>query len=122
MSKNKRVTEHRAHTRIPFDAQVRVASNGNFWEGKLLDISLKGVMMARPQNWPDTISGPYTLEVLLNNEAIITMRARVAHMGIERIGFCCTYIDLDSMTHLKRLIELNIGDQQQLNRELSSLS
>ncbi|MCG8610315.1 MAG: hypothetical protein MI864_07240, partial [Pseudomonadales bacterium] len=31
------------------------------------------------------------------------------------------YIDLDSITHLKRLIELNVGDPSLIERELSAL-
>jgi len=49
------------------------------------------------------------------------MTASVAHIDPTRIGFICEHIDLDSITHLKRLVELNLGDEELLHRELSSL-
>jgi len=38
-----------------------------------------------------------------------------------RIGFRWDRIDLDSFAQLKRLVELNLGDPDLLNRELSAL-
>jgi len=39
----------------------------------------------------------------------------------ERIGFACTHIDIDSAAHLRRLVELNLGNPELLARELSAL-
>jgi hypothetical protein len=33
----------------------------------------------------------------------------------------CDSIDLDSITHLRRLVELNAGDPRELDRELAIL-
>jgi hypothetical protein len=30
----------------------------------------------------------------------------------------CNFIDVDSISHLKRMVELNLGDASLLNREL----
>jgi hypothetical protein len=38
-----------------------------------------------------------------------------------RIGYRWEKIDLDSFSQLKRLVELNLGDPELLNRELSAL-
>ena len=51
----------------------------------------------------------------------ITMDVVTAHIRDNRIGFCCIHIDLESITHLRRLMELNLGDEEQMNRELSAL-
>ena len=42
-------------------------------------------------------------------------------MDTQSIGFHCQLIDLDSITHLKRLVELNLADEGLLHRELSAL-
>jgi hypothetical protein len=39
----------------------------------------------------------------------------------ELLGFVCQYIDLDSISHLRRLVELNLGDGSLLERELAAL-
>jgi hypothetical protein len=33
----------------------------------------------------------------------------------------CTKIDLESITNLRRLVELNLGDEAALNREISAM-
>jgi hypothetical protein len=37
------------------------------------------------------------------------------------MGLQTEHIDLDSISHLRRLIELNVGDADILNRELGEL-
>ena len=49
------------------------------------------------------------------------MLASVAHIDDKTIGFTCENIDLESISHLKRLVELNLGDKALLHRELASL-
>lgn len=39
----------------------------------------------------------------------------------QSLGFVCRHIDLDSISHLRRLVELNLGDEQLLERELAAL-
>jgi hypothetical protein len=45
----------------------------------------------------------------------------VAHIEDDRVGVSCSHIDLDSAAHLRRLVELNLGDEAQLHRELQAL-
>ena len=45
----------------------------------------------------------------------------VSHIKANHIGLKCHYIDIDSITHLKRLIELNLADDELLHRELAML-
>ena len=45
----------------------------------------------------------------------------VAHEENKELGLKCKDIDVDSITHLRRLIELNLGDPDLLERELSAL-
>ena len=49
------------------------------------------------------------------------MNVKVAHVEGRYAGLVCEGIDIDSVTHLRRLVELNLGDPDLLDRELSSL-
>jgi hypothetical protein len=49
------------------------------------------------------------------------MNTRVAHLENTHVGLRCESIDLDSMAHLRRLLELNSGDPELVERELSAL-
>ncbi|MGD8812527.1 MAG: PilZ domain-containing protein, partial [Thioalkalispiraceae bacterium] len=51
----------------------------------------------------------------------LAMDASVAHIEKDRIGFKCENMDLDTATHLHRLVELNLGDETLLERDLAEL-
>lgn len=114
--------EKRVFSRIPFDAAVMIRGEHGEWKSVLLDISLKGALLELPAVWDGKTGDPFELEITLAPDAIIDMQAHVAHIEEDHIGFQCDHIDLDSITHLRRIIELNTGDEKLLNRELSSLS
>lgn len=51
----------------------------------------------------------------------IVMEGKVIHHEGQLIGIECQSIDLDSMTNLRRLVELNIGNEKQVERELCEM-
>ncbi len=57
-----------------------------------------------------------------SDETVIRMEVSVSHIENGHVGCRCKHIDLDSVSHLRRPVELNIGDTDILNRELSELS
>ncbi len=114
--------ERRTFSRIPFSGKVAVVGERAQWLTELLDISMKGVLIARPAEWHGQPGDNYHLKVnLSDNKVIINMDASLAHSSNECLGFRCEHIDLESMTHLRRLLELNIGDEERINQELSAL-
>lgn len=118
--------EQRHFTRIPFDADVTLTSGSsqdNF-SAALLDICLKGALTTRPDNWTADNDDAFTLALNLSAEDESTrleMNVKVAHLEENRIGFEVTHMDLDTATHLHRLVELNLGDEKLLKRELADL-
>ena len=58
---------------------------------------------------------------LAETEDCISMTAGIAHVDGNRAGLLCRSIDLDSVTHLRRLIELQLGDPALLERDLAEL-
>lgn len=113
--------QRRRFTRIPFDAEARLAAGEQQWAVELLDLSLKGALIARPQDWNGEAEGPLRLELRLGEDAVIVMDVSIAHQEADRLGLRCEDIDLDSITHLRRLVELNLGNPDLLERELASL-
>lgn len=116
--------ERRYFSRIPFAANAHViAPHGDVYLNcTVIDISLNGLLIARPDNWSAKLADVFNVDLLLENaQIVIKMQAEVAHMDTQSIGFHCQLIDLDSITHLKRLVELNLADEGLLHRELSAL-
>lgn len=119
---NEPLNEKRRFSRIPFDANVLISQDGKEWRSKLLDISLKGVLIETPRNW-DAVNGEhFHLEVIFaDSGSLISGDISVAHIGQSHIGFEITQIDIESVGHLRRLVELNLGDPELLDRELATL-
>ncbi len=116
--------ERRRFSRIPFPATAHIKA----YKGELhlncdvIDISLKGILISLPTGWLGEMNDKYKVDLLLENaQLVINMYASVAHIDDHSVGFLCEHIDLDSISHLKRLVELNLGDEKLLHRELSAL-
>lgn len=114
--------DKRQFTRIIFDSPVYLSNGKTTWQSELVDISLNGVLIDTPAGWDAAVGDQFKLTLDLNDSDIeIRMEVEVAHMENQHIGFHCKHIDLDSITHLRRLVELNVGNTEILNRELSAL-
>lgn len=117
--------ESRHFSRIPFHADVQLQIN--LAEGletpQLLDISLKGALVKAERPITQSVNGKRCTMVLLlgRDGENITMKGKVVHQEGQLIGIECQHIDLDSMTSLRRLLELNMGDEKLLERELSEM-
>jgi hypothetical protein len=115
--------EQRHFSRVPFDCEATIIDHNDHWPTQLLDVSLNGALVTRPQDWQPTLGDECELRLkLANSNVTITMeQAAVAHIHEDRVGFKCKIIDVDSITHLKRLVELNLGDPELVHRELLKL-
>lgn len=114
--------ERRNFTRIEFASRVELQNSGRRLQSELLDISLKGALISRPEDWQGAPGTEGCLIIRLgSDDDVIEMQGLAVHVDDERIGWKCTSIDLDSITHLRRLIEYNLGDTEVLHREIGEL-
>jgi len=111
----------RRFSRIPFDVNATLENEQRRWETSLLDISLHGALVKVPASFDSPPAQSYRLTVHLEGGPDVCMDVEVAHQEDERVGLNCKDIDVDSISHLRRLVELNLGDPQLLERELSAL-
>jgi hypothetical protein len=115
--------ERRQFSRIPFQVSADLESGSHQHHSiKVIDISLNGLLIEKPSDWNGNMKDTYKVTLRLEGaEVEIDMQVSVAHIDDAAVGFNCEHIDLDSITHLKRLVELNLGDEALLTRELSAL-
>ena len=112
----------RRFSRVDFNTATQISNDNHHWQSELVDISLKGALVGRPDGWSGKIGDEYKVAVILKeDEVAINMSTTVAHTQDNHIGFRCEHIDFSSITHLRRLMELNLGDAELVNRELSML-
>ena len=124
MSQEPDFNEQRHFSRILFDADAQLVGAAGSWRCHLIDLSLKGALIDAPHDWNGRPGDRFLLELALGggDEVVIRMEVSVSHIENDHVGFRCEHIDLDSITHLRRLVELNLGDAEVLDRELSALS
>lgn len=113
--------ERRHFWRAVFHSSVRLTTHGGLSYAQLEDISLRGALVEVGENWNGTKGDDCLLQFDLGVGASISMWAKVTHVDGRHIGLHCVSLDLDSITHLRRLVELNAGDPALLERELTSL-
>lgn len=87
------------------------------------DLSFKGALLRLPDGCQVKVGDPCLLNVDLapQMEVGIAMAGEIAHIEGSRVGLLCRSIDIESVTHLRRLLEINLGDTQLLERELKAL-
>jgi hypothetical protein len=116
-----KTTERRNFWRAVFHSPVRLTTHDGQAYAQLLDISLKGALLETNNAWHGKPGEECQLSLELAPATTITMWASVMHVEGPHVGLRCESIDLDSITHLRRLVELNSGDPAILDREFGSL-
>ncbi|MHC6227513.1 PilZ domain-containing protein [Pseudomonas sp. X10] len=113
--------ERRRFQRIAFDAPTELRQGDRRWPVKLLDLSLKGMLIERPEPWDADLTQDFEAIIHLSPQARLQMQVELRHEEPGKLGFSCLHIDLDSMSHLHRLVELNLADSTEMMRELREL-
>jgi hypothetical protein len=116
------MTDKRHFTRFPIEGSAAIATGSVLAGARLLDLSLKGALVERPAHWQPHPDEHCRLSITLQGaESPVQMECRVAHVEDSQVGFHCLSIDLDSISFLRRMVELNTGEPAVLERELSAL-
>lgn len=121
MTFEKNEDKRRFH-RIFYTAEALLVGEGSRHGCKIIDLSLRGCLLDFGEPWSGSLEMPYTLLLKLSDDESIAMDLGVVHVAGTQIGFKCLHIDIDSISSLRRLVELNLGDSELLERELAALS
>ncbi len=118
----KKTEDQRHFWRAAFHSPARLTfANGVTHESQVCDLSLKGALLEIQGEIPCKTGERCRLQIDLSPEVFIRMQTTVRHVHGQRVGLHCDEIDIDSMTALRRLVELNSGDVSLLERELVRL-
>lgn len=117
--------QRRRFSRVDFHAGGQLTVKGQIIACEIEDLSLKGALVTVASDAPPLARDcPVQLGLALGDDGeriSIIMQTHVAHIHGPQYGLHCTEIDLDSVTALRRLVELNLGDPALLERDLSAL-
>ena len=112
--------EKRKFQRVPFQCSSQIRCGDRTYSGELLDISMKGALLL-VRDAPEWKMGHICfLDIKLENGDIhLQFDAKLAHQEDNHYGFIFASEDLETFTHLRRLLELNLGDPDIVDRELA---
>lgn len=115
--------EKRQFTRIVFDKAISLQpDNGICVQGQVDNICMKGAFVLCDQFSRFTVGEHVSYTMTLSDPAgvAITGDARVVWIDEHRQGCGLFFfeMDIDSFTNLKRLVELNFGDADIIEKEL----
>jgi len=120
--KTKLIKGLRNFSRIPFDAEAQLHLHDETISVRLVDIAFKGALVQTEVQQVLGLEEKCRLELPLTDggEGLV-MAGKIVHLEDRHVGIECQDIDVISLTRLRRLIELNIGDVELMNRELKHL-
>ena len=113
--------EKRRFRRVPFTYSASLSLDKQCWECLLLDISLKGLLIEAPGEFKINKDALYSVNLHLSDEVAINMQAKIVHSENNHLGLQWITIDLDSLATLRRLLEFNLNDPEEINQELAKL-
>lgn len=114
--------DQRKFTRITFAAKASLICADERWKVELIDISLHGVLIQCVcLETLMTGSAVTVLVDLAGEENSIEMHGKVTYIHADHVGVVCEHMDVDSISELRRIVELNLGDDKLLQREISAL-
>jgi PilZ domain-containing protein len=116
------MSEHRLFHRIRFVVKTDIEISGKSCEAALVDVSLKGALVTFSHELHPERGLPCQLTIHLDGSDIkLIISGEIVHTRQNVTGIKFTLIDLDSMMHLRRLLELNTAEPDKVRSELSSL-
>ena len=116
------MAQRRKHQRLRFPRVCTLIYENRRYQTQLLDLSLKGALVEAPPGLKPGVGHAYRLEIPLEDSpGMIAMEVAPVHDERGHLGLTCFSIDMESMTHLRRLLELNLGDPALIEQELRRL-
>ena len=113
------MSEKRYFKRVDFPAEVQLLSDDSTLHGMLQDISLQGALINIQDPGNLKIGYQVTIRIYISSSDIVLItEADVIHQQNKNFGFKFQHIDVESIGHLRRLLELNLGSSEEITNEL----
>lgn len=112
------MAEKRDYHRVPFKCDSQISIVGENYPCELIDISLRGVLLQLPEPRDIGLGSLCQIDIAFASCDIhLQFDAELVHREDDHYGFRIETLDVDSLSHLRRLLELNYGDADVIDRE-----
>ena len=111
--------DRRHFSRVGFQSTVIIEVQEQQYQAELIDISLKGALLVLEGDLAFEKNEMCIFELRLDGDTIaVKTDALIVYSQANQLGLKFQNLDLESMIHLRRLIELNLGDPDKIQQEL----
>ncbi|MBN1548629.1 MAG: PilZ domain-containing protein [Syntrophaceae bacterium] len=109
--------ERRKRSRVPVHFELNVRLPGAEVKAETMNISLTGVLcVTDPRFQSDTLC---KIRITLSDEVHVELEGKILRVDKDETAISFTSMDEQSFHHLKRIIELNAADADEINREIA---
>ena len=114
--------EKRHFGRVLFGTEVLLEFEGERYRQELTDVSLNGALVTLKEAVDIGSDALCRLTIPLSEDVQMTFQARAVHFEQNQVGLKFTEADTVSLSHLRRLLELNTGNPERIENELHFLA
>ncbi|MEZ9175699.1 PilZ domain-containing protein [Vibrio kanaloae] len=115
--------ERRQFSRVVYQVPVELSQGQGNISGSIQDLSLHGLLIQCNELQQLSDNVPVQVSFTLTNSNInIQLEATIVSTINTSMRLRIEHLDIDSISHLKRLVELNVGDNELLYREIKHLT
>lgn len=114
--------ENRQFTRVPIQIKGDLTQNEHQMTGDVRDLSLRGLFVETKDT--QLTLGEVKISIYLDQKEHsikIDVEGVVVRKDFDGLAILFKTIDIDSFIHLKKLVSYNLGDSDQINREVEHL-
>ena len=115
--------ERRQFSRVVYQTPTDISQGNVNVSGSVQDLSLHGLLIQCDKLQQLRTDIPVQVSFKLENSDInIQLEATIVSTINTSMRLRIEHLDIDSISHLKRLVELNVGDDELLHREIEHLT
>ncbi|CAH6800953.1 Cyclic diguanosine monophosphate-binding protein [Vibrio chagasii] len=115
--------ERRQFSRVVYQVPTEISQEHINASGSVQDLSLHGLLIQCDELQRFSQDTPVHVSFKLANSDInIQLEATIVSTINTSMRLRIEHLDIDSISHLKRLVELNVGDDELLYREIEHLT
>jgi hypothetical protein len=115
------MTEKRDYQRIPFATKAEITCNSNKYHGELINISLQGALVFGKENISIKTGARCELLIHLPDSNItLQFESDIIYSQKNKFNFKFISEDIQTARHLRRLLELNIGSTEKIDKEIDT--
>ncbi|CAH6796796.1 Cyclic diguanosine monophosphate-binding protein [Vibrio chagasii] len=115
--------ERRQFSRVIYQVPTEISQGQVNVSGSVQDLSLHGLLIQCEELQQLNQDNPVHVSFKLTNSDInIQLEATIVSTINTSMRLRIEHLDIDSISHLKRLVELNVGDDDLLYREIEHLT